>query len=246
MVMVITSPQNSEMRQTYRNTVLSRLGEDTQYAFLIGRSSSETEAQIYGELTQFNDMIVGNFQDSYENLTIKSLFALKWISDHCPQTRHMLKVDDDVYANVPAITNYLRTINTEQPSVFGVLFTKVIPISKSSNKWHADAFYLSKYGCGLPTYVSGPAYIIDTEITRPLFNVGMEAHFLRLEDAFITGVCVENLRQHGYNIQHIDMIKLQRYEPLNSIDDVSTNLLTVHGLDKNALTEFWKKIFIVK
>ena len=40
------------------------------------------------------------FQDTYHNLTLKTIMGLKWMSIFCPQAQYVLKTDDDIYVNV--------------------------------------------------------------------------------------------------------------------------------------------------
>ena len=45
------------------------------------------------------------FQDSYHNLTLKTVMGLKWMSIFCPHAKFILKTDDDIYVNVPLLTS---------------------------------------------------------------------------------------------------------------------------------------------
>ena len=46
-----------------------------------------------------------HFQDSYHNLTLKTVMGLKWMSIFCPHAKFILKTDDDIYVNVPLLTS---------------------------------------------------------------------------------------------------------------------------------------------
>ena len=49
------------------------------------------------EAEEHHDLVVGDFQESYLNLTVKTTFLLKWlISSDCSRARFIFKVDDDV------------------------------------------------------------------------------------------------------------------------------------------------------
>ncbi|ELW69543.1 Beta-1,3-galactosyltransferase 4 [Tupaia chinensis] len=52
-------------------------------------------------------LILAAFQDSYRNLTLKTLSGLNWADKHCPRARYILKTDDDVYVNVPEMVSEL-------------------------------------------------------------------------------------------------------------------------------------------
>ena len=38
-----------------------------------------------------NDIVVEGFQDTYDNLTLKTVFLLKWLSASCPRAKERLK-----------------------------------------------------------------------------------------------------------------------------------------------------------
>ena len=40
-----------------------------------------------------------DFHDTYLNLTLKTSFLLKWVSNSCEQAKFVFKVDDDVFVN---------------------------------------------------------------------------------------------------------------------------------------------------
>ena len=48
----------------------------------------------------FFNALISAFQDTYHNLTLKTIMGLKWMSIFCPQAQYVLKTDDDIYVNV--------------------------------------------------------------------------------------------------------------------------------------------------
>lgn len=48
--------------------------------------------QVATEAKQYNDLIVGEFNDTYRNLTLKTLTGLSWVSQHCLHTSFVVKV----------------------------------------------------------------------------------------------------------------------------------------------------------
>ena len=55
------------------------------------------------------------------NLTIKSVMGLKWSAIFCPQARHVLKTDDDIFVNVPLLHKVLlkRSESDESQKILG-------------------------------------------------------------------------------------------------------------------------------
>lgn len=44
----------------------------------------------------YDDIVVANFMDSYDNLTLKTMASLEWVDTYCNQSEHILKTDDDM------------------------------------------------------------------------------------------------------------------------------------------------------
>lgn len=71
------------------------------------------------------------------NRTLKSVMMLKWVKTYCPQVTFLLKTDDDMYVNIPALVEYLnkKEIRERKDLVTGALFCRVVPIKDHGNKW---------------------------------------------------------------------------------------------------------------
>lgn len=55
--------------------------------------SLEDEHLLYG------DIIRQEFLDTYNNLTLKTIMAFKWVIEFCPNARYIMKTDTDVFIN---------------------------------------------------------------------------------------------------------------------------------------------------
>lgn len=64
----------------------------------------ETEKHLY------DDLIVANFEDSYDNLTLKTMSSMEWIDSYCNQSDFVLKTDDDMFINVPNLLSFIDKI----------------------------------------------------------------------------------------------------------------------------------------
>jgi len=58
----------------------------------------------------YDDLIVANFMDSYDNLTLKTMSALEWVDTYCNQSEFVLKTDDDMFINVPNLLSFIDKI----------------------------------------------------------------------------------------------------------------------------------------
>ena len=78
------------------------IGSSTMVSAKAEQNSLEKEAKIYGDIYQ------ADFIDTYENLTLKSISMLHFVSVHCPNARYVAKIDDDMYVNIPLLMSTLQ------------------------------------------------------------------------------------------------------------------------------------------
>ena len=86
------------------------------------------------ESVQYADVIQEGFVDSYNNLTLKSVMMLKWVTHHCSNVRYIMKTDDDMFVNVNNLVRLLMVRNMTNLLV-GALICGARPIVDTQNKW---------------------------------------------------------------------------------------------------------------
>ncbi|NXP42902.1 B3GT4 galactosyltransferase, partial [Leiothrix lutea] len=77
-----------------------------------------SQRRLLAESRQRGDILQGDFRDSYANLTLKTLLLLRWARACCPGAPFLLKADDDVFLNVPAVATYLATWRAIPPRLY--------------------------------------------------------------------------------------------------------------------------------
>lgn len=82
-----------------------------------------------------NDIIQEQFLDTYNNLTLKSVMLLKWITSNCNKLVYTMKTDDDMYVNVPALVKNLKERKQSNNTLIGTLICNAKPILDPKNKW---------------------------------------------------------------------------------------------------------------
>lgn len=74
--------------------------------FIVGQTNNdETQANIIEESRKHNDLIQERFFDSYNNLTLKTLMMLKWVTTNCADNgngsySNNLLVDHIIYSRI--------------------------------------------------------------------------------------------------------------------------------------------------
>ena len=98
LIYIHSSPSNFKRRISIRKTWAQRtLFKRTRTIFVLGTTnvtsliySNQQESDFYGDIVQ------SDFVDTYKNLTLKAVMAIRWIKKYCPQAKFILKTDDDV------------------------------------------------------------------------------------------------------------------------------------------------------
>ena len=71
---------------------------------MLGQNTSNS---LEEEIHTYKDILQADFKDTYANLTLKSMFMLKYGADlPVDQVRYIMKVDDDSYVNLKRLMVY--------------------------------------------------------------------------------------------------------------------------------------------
>lgn len=203
LVVVCSGVDHFEQRAVIRDTwgtIAANRSANTKVVFMLGIQSDiswDLDAKLADEIYQNNDIIQESFEDSYANLSLKTMRALHWIHQHCSQTVFVLKTDDDVFINIPVLLKDLHN-TVHKRFIMGATIAGAEPIRDKTSKWYTP---VEKYNeTRYPTYVSGSAYIISGDAVSDLYNVSSHNDLFWLEDVFITGMCAEMAGvKHLYN-----------------------------------------------
>lgn len=161
------------------------------YLFFLGKSFQLTSLQqrVDREARQYGDIVQEDFEDSPQNLSLKSVSILKWIQDYCPHVGYVLKKMDDVRLNLLGILHTLHT-KEEYYSHFVIGNVKYItegPVKRELNKYYKSMPEHKRIP--FPMYIQGPAYGFPGRTAVILYETSLRTKLFRLEDVYITGMC---------------------------------------------------------
>lgn len=183
-VFVCSHSRNRERRRTIRSTWARQLRP--RPIFILGLSPNRSEnLMAHDEAQLYGDVIVEDFMEDYQNLTLKTMFALKHFLRLTPTAKYFLKIDDDVFLNV---FNLEKTLYKYR-DCRGVIGSKE-PIRYAQrdkeNKWHVPFWMYPQET--FPHFVNGPAYLMTGNIVGEVFKKALETPLITLEDVFVTGI----------------------------------------------------------
>lgn len=156
----------------------------------IDQTLAETENSIY------NDILFEDILETYENLSLKSIAILHWAMENCEGVRYLLKIDDDMFLNLPRLLKELKA-HPKMNSITGCKVSGAYPFRSAFSKWKIsrDEYENDYY----PEYMAGTAYLISGDIISSLHSAAKRVPYFIYEDVYITGLCR----------QHIDAAALQ-------------------------------------
>lgn len=200
---VMSCPHCVEQRSTIRSTWASNSHQwNATVIFALGLSkNATTNAQLRAEHEEFDDLVQFNYVDSYRNITVKVIAALNYAQLNCNAPDYVLKVDDDIYYNLPLITSKLRDLDAHYlGSLIGFKFYRQEWFKRNSD--HKQFVPREVIRSDLtPSYLYGWLEIYGRNVISGLLHaISKSLPLLLLEDVFITGFMAEKAVIKRYSI----------------------------------------------
>jgi len=197
LLMMVTSAvkhvdRRNAIRQTWGNVDLMRR-YNAKLIFLLGQGRDQ-QSQIQSENQLYRDIIQEDFEDSYHNLTLKTVMGLKWMSIFCPHAKFILKTDDDIYVNVPLLTSTAALESNFYNNIHGCI--KNSPLNSPLPIPQEGFPEISLMKPALPQFTAGAGYLIPGRFASQLYMASLETKLIPVEDAYTTGFCAKKIGLH--------------------------------------------------
>ena len=193
LIMVFTGPANFDRRTAIRKTWATDPSMNIRWktVFLLGQAAGDRIQNEYLEAEEMihRDLIRGDQDENYYNLTLKTQMGLEWASKYC-EFQFLLKADDDVFVNPYMLVDYLEKPDTPQTKLYtGRCFYGAIPHRQGKYAVSMEEYNKTVY----PGFCVGPAYLLSSDLVYKvveLFDANKKP--LKLEDVYI-GTLVEQI-----------------------------------------------------
>ncbi|XP_043512310.1 beta-1,3-galactosyltransferase 1-like isoform X1 [Frieseomelitta varia] len=225
------------MRNTWanKNNLNNTYNSTVKVAFLLGQSDNDTlNSMIAEESHQYNDIIQEKFYDTYNNLTLKSVMMLKWVTSNCGQAKYLMKTDDDMFVNIPTLMRTLQSRSQTTNTLLGSLICNAKPILDPNNKWYTPKYMYSERI--YPNYLSGTGYVMSLDVAFKLYHAALRTPLLHLEDVYITGLCAKHAKVRPINHSGFS------YVPRKLDPCTLRNAITAHKVNVSSMYVIWKKL----
>lgn len=243
LVLVPSAINHFEERKTIRRTWGSMANQPhgpMRLGFVLGTTPNSTEEDLIKNESEIHgDIIQADFQDTYRNLTTKSVLMLKWVSKHCAHAEYFLKADDDTFVNLNVLTDLLQKspFADEEKFIGGFIHRGAQPSRAPSEKYYvSEGDYADDQ---YPPYASGAAYVTNGPTASQLFEASKSVKpFLPMEDVFITGLCADEIAAsliHEPSFRYIDPPDPLRWDHYSS-------LATAHSISPDEMELLWDQM----
>lgn len=195
-LVVPVAPQNRAHRDVVRSTWGGQnmvQGKVVALFFLLGRHSGEVASQVQEQVLQesqeHGDLIQSNFLDCYKNLTIKTMVMLEWLDTFCSNASYAMKIDSDMFLNVPNLISML--LNAPKSNYMtGQVEQGAVVHRNPDSKWYLpEGLYPHSV---YPRYALGLGYVLSLDLPRKLVKASRHVTALYLEDVYL-GLCLQFL-----------------------------------------------------
>lgn len=239
LVLVASAPGHVEQRRAVRATWGGPRwagGYPTQTFFALGLprdGEAALQAALEREAAQHGDLVQGRFLDTYANLTLKTLALLDWALSRCAGATFIIKADDDVFLNLPALAQHLATLASPLGTYLGRLHWRVPPNRDPTSRHHVPAALYAP--ATFPPYCSGTAYVLSGDAAAALLGVARHMPLLPVEDAFI-GLCAW---QAGIVPRHLARMAGSAHCPPD-LCCYREILFSIHAVAPSQMLEMWQ------
>ena len=201
LVWIHSAPENTRERSVVRETWANRKHfpasiDKVRVIFFLGDTkSTKIQDGLYYESELYRDIVQETYMDSYKNLTYKFMSAMKWITHYCPNTKLILKADDDTVVDTRLMLQQLaKTINYPENAAINTFLCSIMsggkPIREKDNKWEVtlEEYPRSEY----PKYCFGFAVLISPGLIPTMWELSLRTKYFWIDDAFL-GLLAEQM-----------------------------------------------------
>ncbi|KAJ8710433.1 hypothetical protein PYW07_009799 [Mythimna separata] len=232
-ILVSSAPSRLDNRMAVRET----WAKHQPTYFVLGLSGDDVDEQLvdtYIEAKQYSDMIVFDFRDHYQNLTLKTALMMRWSLRRCPQAQFLFKTDDDVLVNPWTLRKVLK--ENEDAQLLGY--------SKNDTYLHRDEYtkwFIPRWLLGqdqVSRYLSGTGYIISGDYLGKIFTTAARVPMVNLEDVYFTYLVAR--QELGLTLTHDR--RLSPYKPWLKLSCLYQDMASIHSFAPEEMIAAWLKI----
>ncbi|XP_046579464.1 beta-1,3-galactosyltransferase 5-like [Haliotis rubra] len=188
-IIVHSAPGNTQKRNLIRETfgsIGSYRNRNVTVVFMLAAVKQQrAQDSLQYESRRYDDIVQGNFPDSYKNLARKHIMAMHWFKYSC-KAKYILKLDDDTFVNPYRIIDHI--LKTEpQGLTIECKVTQYPGVNRKKwSKWYTPE---SEYPFSvMPSFCLGFAYLTTPESWDAMYKVSETNRRMSMDDLYVSVV----------------------------------------------------------
>lgn len=184
LILVASAPAYFDRRRLIRQTWAadSFIKPRWKTVFLLGQSRNTTDSeQLQREEAHYGDLIRADYYEDYWNQTLKVEMGFEWAARYC-RFSLLLKADDDVFINTPAVLAVLNQPSTPTEKLYmGHVYKN--PVVQRKGKWllTQEEYNETHY----PDFCAGPGYILSRDVVQSFVEIFDTIPKFKIDDAYV-------------------------------------------------------------
>lgn len=235
--------RRASLRETWANYNLFTK-HNMRILFLLGLPLKDsTQVLIEHESSIHNDIVQGDFIDSYRNLTHKGVLGLRWVSEFCPQAKRVVKVDDDVFVNVFKLMDDFdgKFSNGTRQIMCPVRPKGTSEIQRNSGKWKVDKEEFFNQTHYPVTYCNGFFVILSADMISELYNAAFDTPFFWVDDVYLFGLLPDRIGNVTYvQLPNLNLNENAAIKCFNSTKPC--NMLVANAHSDGVMDRMWLRL----
>lgn len=223
--------QRNIIRETWANDK-TMASNSVKRVFLIGNSKDvSANKNLEMEIKYYEDIVLINYIDNYDNNTIKTLSGMRWLYEFCKNVDFVMLVDDDYFVATNSLLTFLKTQDRKSKLFMGYEYPNSGPFRFRLSKWYVS-FWDYEFDT-YPRYISGGAVVMTKKMATSLYIASKLIKPFKIDDVYL-GIIAHQLDikpQHNQHI-YVDMIP--------HTDPHFKTLLASHGYSEDEMRKAWK------
>ncbi|CAH1781652.1 unnamed protein product [Owenia fusiformis] len=237
LIIITTAPHEMINRTALRKTWTSISNKNTgelRYVFVLGKHAKDQtrNTRALKEAKKHGDILIKDFMDVYENLTLKTMSGLKWASDFCSNAKYVMKTDIDIWVDTPKLLQLIDSFKIKNEILGKCIQNRISPIRNETSKYYVSPVQYPHLT--YPLYCTGgPGYVTTMEVVKGIVRVSPNIPFFFFEDVYV-GLCNEAL---GYKVRWMEGFKTFKVK-LN-VCWVKKRIIACHRLSPREMMKYW-------
>ncbi|CAN7948879.1 unnamed protein product, partial [Ixodes hexagonus] len=232
--LILSATDHFEHRRAIRETWGKELLEfpGIRLAFLLGRPEGiELQSALISESLKHSDLIQGDFQDTYDNTTLKVVMMMHWVVHYCAHIKFLIRMDDDGVLNVP---NFFKAIVMKpQNAIYGLLVHRYEIVRDPSHKnYYSEKENRRRFA---PDFIAGAMMFLGSGTLKSLYKGTGQVRPFRGDDSYLAGKVAERV---GVPLAHQEGI---HYFKLNSTCELKSSIY-VQDMPPAQMREVWYEL----